>query len=209
MAKLLWIQSSPRGSESFSRQIALQFVKSYETAHPGDDCEIVDIWNLRLPEVSGIVLAARYQAMRGEIPRKHEARAWKKVSNMATHFSSADKYLFSVPMWNFALPYRLKHYLDVITQPGLTFAYSPEQGYCGLVRGKPVCVIYARGESYAPGSGNEGMDFLQPYTETLLRFIGFSDINQIIMEPTEHLPDEIRRARNRAIAQAERIAIQF
>ncbi len=87
-------------------------------------------------------------------------------------------------MWNFGIPYKLKHYIDVLTQPGLTFSYSPSEGYKGLVTGKPAAVVYARGGSYPPGSGAEGMDFQKSYFETLLKFIGFTDIRPIVVEPT-------------------------
>jgi FMN-dependent NADH-azoreductase len=30
---------------------------------------------------------------------------------------SADAYLISVPMWNFSIPYMLKHYIDIVIQP--------------------------------------------------------------------------------------------
>ena len=53
-------------------------------------------------------------------------------------------------MWNFGIPYILKHYIDLIVQPGLTFSFSPSEGYKGLVTGKPVTVVYARGGAYGP-----------------------------------------------------------
>jgi FMN-dependent NADH-azoreductase len=44
-------------------------------------------------------------------------------------------------MWNFGVPYVLKHYIDVITQPGLTFSFNPATGFSGLVTGRPATVI--------------------------------------------------------------------
>jgi putative NADPH-quinone reductase len=32
-------------------------------------------------------------------------------------------------MWNFGIPYKLKHYIDVLTQPGQTFNFDPTTGY--------------------------------------------------------------------------------
>ena len=55
------------------------------------------------------------------------ASAWAGVRAIVDRFKSADKLLISVPMWNFGIPYALKHYIDVITQPGLTFAWTPRQ----------------------------------------------------------------------------------
>ena len=55
---------------------------------------------------------------------------------MIERFKGADKYLFSLPMWNFGIPYKLKHYIDVLVQPTYTFSFSPKEGYKGLVTRK-------------------------------------------------------------------------
>ena len=75
--------------------------------------------------------------------------AWQAVVDVCEEFTSADKFLFSLPMWNFGIPYKLKHYIDIIAQPGQTFAFDPATGYSGLVTGKPVAVVYARGGAYS------------------------------------------------------------
>jgi len=50
--------------------------------------------------------------------------------------------------------------------------------------GRPAAVIFARGGAYGSASGGEAMDFQKPYLETILRFIGFTDIRPIVIEPT-------------------------
>ena len=50
---------------------------------------------------------------------------WNKIVELFGRFNSADKYVFSVPMWNFGIPYILKHYIDLITQPAL-LGLSPQ-----------------------------------------------------------------------------------
>ncbi len=42
---------------------------------------------------------------------------------------NADHYVFAVPIWNGGLPYRLKQYIDIITQLGISFNFDPEKGY--------------------------------------------------------------------------------
>ena len=63
--------------------------------------------------------------MHGEQPSASERTAWAEVEALFARFNAADKYLFSVPMWNLGLPYILKHYIDVITQPGLAWSFDP------------------------------------------------------------------------------------
>ena len=126
---------------------------------------------------------AKYKVLHGENPTNEEAKAWDEILKIVDLFKDADSYLFSIPMWNFSIPYKLKHFIDVITQPGLTFNFYPETGYEGLVTGKPITVIYARGGEYSSVE-TATMDFQKTYMELLLGFIGFQDIKTILVEPT-------------------------
>ena len=109
-------------------------------------------------------------------------------------------------MWNFGIPYKLKHYIDVIVQPGYTFSFSPEEGYKGLMGGKPVAAVYARGGAYGSGTRAEAFDLQKAYLEHILGFIGFSDFQTILVEPTLASPEDkdksIEAARERAVSIA-------
>lgn len=184
MPKLLYLEASPRKERSHSIDIANEFMESYREHHPTDEIEVVNIWELDLPAVNGETLNARYAIVHGQQTTPEQEAAWKEVVGIFERFNSATKYLFSLPMWNFGIPYRLKHFIDVVTQPGLAFSFSPESGYQGLITGRPASVVYARGGEYGIESGVEDMDFQKPYFEAWLRFIGFTDIRPVVVEPT-------------------------
>lgn len=97
----------------------------------------------------------------------------------------------------FFIPYKLKHYIDVISQPGLTWSFSPETGYEGLVTGKSATLVLARGGEYSSGPVVAAMDFQRTYLEMILGFIGFKDINTVLIEPT------LTDAKDDAIAMAK------
>jgi FMN-dependent NADH-azoreductase len=63
--------------------------------------------------------------------------AWDPIVQIAFRFIAADRYLFGVPMWNGTVPYRLKHYTDIIHQPSLLWGLRPETGYFGLLEKRP------------------------------------------------------------------------
>ena len=107
------------------------------------------------------------------------------------------------------MPYKLKHYIDIITQPGLSFSFSPETGYSGLVTGKPAAVIYARGGEYSSSEAAAGMDFQKRYLEMWLGFIGFTDITSTLVEPTLSDPSNLEKALNQALEQATAVARKF
>lgn len=204
MAKLLYIEASPRKQRSKSIEVANAFLAAYQAAHPNDEIESLDLWGIELPEFDGHTIDAKYQVLHGQSFDDDQARAWQAVVDVIDQFKAADKYVFSVPMWNFGVPYKFKHYIDVIAQPGQTFSFDTESGYSGLVQGKPAVVISARGGAYAGDAA--AMDHQKPYVEQILGFFGFTDIHHIVIEPTLAGPDDVAATVNGAIDQAKSLA---
>jgi FMN-dependent NADH-azoreductase len=204
MAKILHIISSPR-DRSASHAVAKTFLAAYAEKNPGDQVETLDLWKTELPEFDGDTINGKYAIMHGAKFTPEEEAAWKAVVKVADHFKSADKYIISLPMWNFSIPYKLKHYIDVLVQPGLTFGFE-NGNYKGLVTGKPLVAIYARGGAYGPGTGAEGYDLQSKYLKQIFGFIGFTDIQEILIEGTASKKDE---ALSKGDAQAKEIAAGF
>jgi FMN-dependent NADH-azoreductase len=209
MARLLYIEASPRKERSASIEIARIFVDEYERTHPSDKVETLDLWHLSMPEFNGHVIDSKYVILHGLEHTEEQKRAWRAVEDVIGQFTGADKYLFSLPMWNFGIPYKLKHYIDVIVQPGYTFSFSPEEGYKGLVTEKPVTAIYARGGAYGPTTGMESYDLQKPYLELILGFIGFRDFQTITIESTLGPREEKERSMEAARKQAKTMAANF
>lgn len=208
MTKLLYIEASPRKTRSHSIAVAREFLDAYCEAHPTDEVETLDLWNYPLPEFNGFVIDAKYRILHGQSHSEEEATAWGEVVKVCQHFASADKYLFSLPMWNFGIPYKLKHYLDVLLQPGLTFTFSPETGYSGLITGRPAAVVYARGGEY-DADATRGLDMQKSYLELALGFIGLKDLQTIKVDPTMAAPDYLAGRVEAAKAQARQIGATF
>jgi FMN-dependent NADH-azoreductase len=206
MPKLLHIQSSPRVERSHSRFVAEAFLQAYRTSHPGATVETWDLWEESLPEINGATINAKYNVLEGQEQESPERLAWQQIEMIANRFKSADHYLISLPMWNFGIPYKLKHLIDVITQPGMTFGYDPAKGYFGLVLGKKAVIVAARGGMYGPGTGAEAMDFQVPYLQHMLRFYGITDQSTIAVEGTLYGPEATAKAREHGLAEANRLA---
>ncbi len=184
MSKLLYIEASPRKDRSASIEVAQSFVSAFSEKDTDNTVETLDLWNTVLPEFDGDTINAKYRVLHGEDPTPEEIAAWKVITQITDQFQAADHYLFSSPMWNFSIPYKLKHYIDVISQPGLTWSFSPATGYEGLVTGKSATLVLARGGEYSSSTESAAMDFQRTYLEMILGFIGFKDINTVLIEPT-------------------------
>ncbi|HMK42785.1 MAG TPA: NAD(P)H-dependent oxidoreductase [Dissulfurispiraceae bacterium] len=203
MARLLYIEASPRKDRSTSIEVAEAFLESYRASHPADEVEVIDLWSTVLPAFDGDVINAKYAILMSKMHTDQQKLAWKPVEDIIAGFKAADKYLISTPMWNFSIPYKLKHYIDLLVQPGYTFSYTPIEGYKGLVTGKPLMAIYARGGAYGAETGAQGYDLQTAYMNLILGFIGFTDIRQILVEPM--LMAEVNE-KARIIAEAKRQA---
>ena len=66
------------------------------------------------------MINAKYVIYHGQAFARTQKQAWRSVEKIIAQFAVADRYLFSLPMWNFSVPYKLKHYIDLIVQPGYT-----------------------------------------------------------------------------------------
>jgi len=209
MGKLLYIQASPRGKRSYSLAVADAFVESYCGVHRCDEIAKLNVFTTHLPPFDGLAVQAKYSILHGQKHSQEEMAAWKAVEAVISDFRSADKYVLAVPMWNFGIPYRLKQYLDLLIQPTYTFSYSPEEGYKGLLVGKRAFIAYARGGEYPAGTPAESFDFQKKYLETALGFMGISDVQSVVVEPTLRGADLAAAKRDAAIAKARELAKVF
>ena len=208
MTKLLYIEVSPRKERSHSIAVAEAFLDAYSAANPDHEIDKMDLWDAELPELDMAMIDAKYRLLAGDELDEREANAWRIVEATFNRVNSADKIVISTPMWNFNVPYKLKHLIDIIIQPDLAFAVV-EGGYEGLVKGKPAMVIVARGGAYPPGSEFYDVDFQKRYLDFLLSFIGFDDIRSLVVEPTLAAEDEVAATRAQIIEEGKAAGASF
>lgn len=199
--KLVYIECSPRKTRSVSKKIADKFLDIYKLTNPDCEIKIIDLWDLAMPEYDEFAVNAKFKIFANEDFSKEELKRWKVIEKLFNEFNSGDKYLFSVPMWNFSIPYKLKHYIDLITQPRLAFR-ADENGYTGLVTDKPAIIIYACGGCYTEAPYKD-FDLQKPYMQEWLRFIGFENLKEIRADNTMSSPDERAKFIEKALKNAE------
>jgi FMN-dependent NADH-azoreductase len=206
MARLLYIEASPSKSTSHSIHITKAFLKAYREAHPQDDLETIDLWAEDLPPFDGETIEAKFAVLRKKEFTPEQRARWDKVSKVSRRFNAADKYILSVPMWNFSVPYRLKHYIDVVTLAGENWSWSRAEGYKSLLSGKKALLIYASAGEYG---ASDPSDFQKPYLRRWLNFIGVTDIQEISVTPTLADADALSRTKCKAQAAAMQLAATF
>ncbi len=184
MTKLLHIIASPRGAESKSNALAAAFVESQKEKNPGLEVDVLDLFAEDLPAFDGDPAAAKMTFFGvGEMDPAKE-KAWDQVASITQRFMAADHIVIGAPMWNGGVSYRLKHYIDIITQPGMLFGFDPEKGYFGLLENKKATLVVSSGV-WAPGADAKyGTDFHSNYLEWWLQTIGVNDVNTVRYQPS-------------------------
>lgn len=201
--RILHLIASPREA-SRSRAVAQAYLDALKQSDPTVAVEALDLWATALPAIDGALLSAKYAVLARRPHQPEEAQAWQQVQALAQHFLGFDHYVISVPMWNLGIPYRLKHYIDVITQPGMTFSWTPERGYEGLVLGRSALVACASAFDYSAESPLHSWDQQKTYVQTWLRFVGIEDVELIDCGPTRPGESGTQAAQARAEQRASR-----
>jgi FMN-dependent NADH-azoreductase len=208
MSRLLHVSASPRGARSESLALAATFLDSYRELNPLDPVDTFDLWDGTLPEFGPSAAGAKMTVFGGGVPEGAEGAAWAAARATFERFDSYDRYVFSVPMWNAGIPYVLKQFIDVVSQPGMVFGFDPVDGYTGLLTGKKA-VLLLTSAVYGPGRPPSfGSDFQSPYLHDWLNWAGVLDVAEVQFRPNLATADAAA-GRERAHDEARRLAAKF
>ena len=161
------------------------YIDALKTKRPDLEVDVLELWDAGLPEFDGDRANAKYTVFGGGTNQGSQATLWDEIVAIATRFTNADRYLFAIPMWNGGIPYKLKQFIDIIHQPGLTFGLDPAKGYFGLLANKQATLVCTSG-AYAASfpSPAFGVEHQSTYMTAWLNQAGVTDIAEIRYQPT-------------------------
>ncbi|MDP1599421.1 FMN-dependent NADH-azoreductase [Phenylobacterium sp.] len=193
MSNILVLNSSVSGEASVSRLLVADAVTELTQRDPSAKLVFRDLAANPLPHLTPETVAGvRSQAT---TPAEQLARALS--DELIAELRAADTIVIGAPMYNFSIPTTLRSWFDHVLRAGETFSYS-EAGPKGLLSGKKVIVVEARGGLYSEGPA-QATDFQEPYLRQLLGFIGLADdLTFIRAEKIGYGPD----ARDQALADS-------
>ncbi|WP_417223816.1 FMN-dependent NADH-azoreductase [Achromobacter spanius] len=174
--KTLVILSSILGNRSHSTELADHFMARVKAAYPADTVKIRDLGAQPIPYFDGNTAGALFTP--AEARSVEQQRIVELSDSLVAELMQADRIVFAVPVYNFNLPAQFKSYLDHVARAGVTFRYTPEGVPEGLVKGKQVFVLTARGGK-AEGTPS---DTMTPYLRQMLSFLGMDDVTFIAAE---------------------------
>ena len=169
----------------------------------------MDLWRETLPEFDGAPLEAKYAVLGAQSLSPPQRDAFAAIERILARFARAERVLISVPMWNFGIPYKLKHWIDLVNQPGMTFRFDPAAGYVPLLRDRPTVVILGSGGDFTPGMNRGRIDMATPYLREALRFMGVHAARFVSIGPTAGAAEPVATAKKRAHRELADIAERF
>jgi FMN-dependent NADH-azoreductase len=204
--RVLHIIASPRGERSRSRDVARHFLDHLE----GAEVEELDLWDTALPDLDGAMLESRYRLIHGQPVELGFEAQWAELRTRVDHLLGFDLWLFSTPMWNFGVPYRLKHYLDLIIQPTMAFTNDATGQVHAHGRDKIAVLVGAGALDIRPGAPLAALDFtLAHLAQCLGVYFGVATIHEIRAVPTFGDEQAVDEAMTEASRQAKGIALSL
>jgi FMN-dependent NADH-azoreductase len=187
MTTILQLNSAARSQGAQSTLLANELTAKLQQSNAGAKVVVRDLLANALPHLDESVLGAFFTP--AENRTAEQAAIAAKSDALIAELQSADIVVIGAPMYNFGISSQLKTYFDWIARAGVTFRYT-ENGPEGLVKGKKVFVVAARGGKYA-GTANDSQT---PYLKTFLGFLGMTDVNFVYAEGLNMGPDSASAA---------------
>jgi FMN-dependent NADH-azoreductase len=199
MSNVLLIHSSVFGEKSQSLRLARDFLERY----PHRSLVERALSPQTMPHLDGETFAAMVTPATELDGRQQAAVALS--DELIAELEAADTIVLAAPMYNFSIPSTLKAWIDHVARRGRTFRYS-EKGPEGLLHGKKVFVLAARGGVYSNGAPAAVLDFQEPYLRAVLGFLGLTDVTFVHLEGLSMGPEAATTNRGKALAAIERLA---
>jgi len=202
MSQILLVTTSPRGLDSYSNQIAQALIAKLQAATPRATLVTRDFAAAPLPHVGEDYVVGRMLPV--EQRTAAQANAVALSDTVIAELLASDTIVIASPMYNFGVPSTLKAWIDHLARAGHTFSYGAT-GPEGLVKGKKVYLVQARGGVYSEGPMG-GYNFQEPYLKAVLGFLGMTEVETILVEGIAFGPEATEKALNGALGKVAALA---
>lgn len=203
MPYLLHLDSSIQTEGSVTRQMSAATVARLKQTAPGLEVAYRDLAVAPLPHLSAPVFAANSAGVAVLTADQQTDVAESRA--VLDEFLRADIVIIGAPLYNYSIPSQLKAWIDRIVIAGKTFRYGGD-GPVGLVGGKRVIVLVARGGMFGPGSANEQNEHAASYLRAIFALVGVEHVEVIAAEGLAIGPEQQKAAINRAMDRISGLA---
>ena len=185
MKSMLHIDSSAHAENSVSRQLSAEVVNHWLAKYPDYHVVRRELGIEPIPHLDATLTGAYFTP--AEQHNAAQQAAIARSDELVDELKQADVIVIGVPMYNFGIPSTLKAWIDHVARAGQTFRYT-ENGPQGLLEGKKVIIVTARGGQYT----GSPLDHQEPYLKTIMNFMGIEDVTYVRAEGLAMGGDEER-----------------
>lgn len=200
MQTLLTINTSPMTRTAVTRRLVEAFLSSWKIRFPGGRIIRRDLGVEPPPHPDERSLLAFSKPV--EALTDADREALQVSDELVSELIAADHVVIGSPMYNFTVTSGLKAWIDLIGRPGKTFDYTAE-GPMGLLGGKQVFVLTARGGFYADGGPDGDLDFQESFLRGYFGFLGIDQVHFVHAEGQGIDPETAREKEAEAIKSLE------
>lgn len=188
-SKVLFVTASPLGEMSATKGASTKFLEMLKEKSKAE-ITTLDLSDGKLADFTAARVQAKFATFAGKDKCPDDLKKeWEVSTNLIDQLKGHDVYVFAVPMWNLAIPFSLKQWLDHVVQPHQTFDPAENKG---LLEGKRAFVVACSGN----GLIGSPVDHLTPYMKQILGFIGVSDVSVVAVKnakETQEAVDELTK----------------
>jgi FMN-dependent NADH-azoreductase len=196
--KILQINASARTQGANSTRLADSITARLQSDNHTAGLKLRDLAHNPHPVLDETALGALFTPAEQRTPEQAIRAALDDA--LIAEIQAADVLVLGVPMYNFGVPAQLKHWIDAIARANVTFRYT-EKGPEGLLKDKKVYVALARGGRHRGTTA----DTQVPYLQTVLGFLGMTDVHFIYAEGLNMGPEAVQQGFAEAEADLDAI----
>ncbi len=213
MNKLLYIVANSKPEDiSSSKTVARALVNSIVDKYKDLSLEELDLYNEHIPRPKYNYFSGRSTLVNAEALSKMTAQEQNDVQQMSKlcdQFVAASVYIVASPMWSLSFPAILKDYIDCIVQAEKTITFKDNKPE-GLLNDRPRTFIYVQSSgANVPWIMKPILDKGLNYVENIMKFIGISKFEELLIDGTGTTETEKAEAIEKAKYKIDNIIEQI
>ncbi len=212
MNKLLYISANPKPENlSSSKTVARKLVNRIREEYREIDFEEVDLYADHIPQLKHSYFAGRSAIINENERKKLSEEDQKEVGRIVAlcdQFCSADVYVLAAPMWSLSYPAPVKEYIDCVVQAGKTIEFDENDKPHGLLGNEARLFIYVQSSgAHIPWIIRPALNKGLNYVHDVMRFIGISRFEELLVDGTGTTETEREEAIERATKKIDDIIL--
>jgi FMN-dependent NADH-azoreductase len=214
MKKLLYIVANSKPEElSSSKSVGRALVDGLMKKFKEFSMEELDLYNEHIPRPKYSYFSSRSTLANSDTLSKlttQEQNDVQQMTKLCDQFVAASVYIVASPMWSLSFPAVLKDYIDCIIQAEKTITFNNNNKPEGLLNDRPRTFIYVQSSgANIPWLLKPTLDKGLNYVEDIMKFIGISKFDELLVDGTGTTETERTEAIEKAKSKIDNILDQI